>query len=238
MRPRGNRNRILAAALALAVVLTFMGGIGAIRPAGARITPTAGTSTLDVTAANGYAFSPNEFQQVPTNATITVTFTDATPLGHTFSIIGREGWVVPSSADANLLDQLAYGHAPPAIFNINVSGSGDRQTGTFTSPGPGWYEFVCTQGGHFAYGMYGFIAFGMNLPSNLTIAAGEPGPGAAIFIIAGSIVALVVIALVLGFVVGRREGAKHEMPPERLGYAEPPASGGAPLPTPADDHRN
>ena len=43
--------------------------------------------------------------------------------------------------------------------------------------------------------------------------------------------ALTVIAIVLGFVVGRRKGSEFEMPPERLGYPEPSApSAGAPLP--------
>ena len=41
------------------------------------------------------------------------------------------------------------------------------------------------------------------------------------FIISGTIAGLVVLALVLGFVIGRRKGAVHEMPPERLGYPEP-----------------
>ncbi|MCI4365916.1 MAG: hypothetical protein L3K10_07675, partial [Thermoplasmata archaeon] len=45
--------------------------------------------------------------------------------------------------------------------------------------------------------------------------------GSAVFIIVGTIVVLTVIAIVLGFVVGRRRGAVHEMPPERLGYPEP-----------------
>jgi plastocyanin len=216
-------------AMALAVLIAAFAVLGGVRPAGAETPHPAASTALAVTASNGYAFTPNTFQQVPTNSTITVTFTDATPLGHTFSIIGREGWVVPASASGTLLNQLAYGTTPRALFNVNVSSSGDVQSGSFTSPGPGWYEFVCTQGGHFTYGMYGFIAFGMNLPSNLTVSSGLPGPGAAIFIITGSIASLVVIALVLGFVVGRREGAKHEMPPERLGYAEPRSPGG-PLP--------
>jgi len=69
--------------------------------------------------------------------------------------------------------------------------------------------------------MYGFIAFGEPLPSNLTVSAASVGPGEAVFIIVGTIVALTVIAIVLGFVVGRRRGSSEEMPPERLGYPEP-----------------
>ena len=195
------------------------------------------TATIDVTASTGYAFTPNMFQQVPTDANITVVFTDATALAHTLTIIGREGWVIPSDYSPSQLDQLAWGKSPPSLFNLNVSGSGAQVIGTFNSTGTGWYEFFCTEPGHFAYGMFGFIAFGMNLPGNLTVSSGLPGPGAALFIIIGTIVSLVVIALVLGFVVGRRKGSEHEMPPERLGYPEPPA-GGEPLPASSEEPRH
>lgn len=211
------------------MVVSVLAGLVVVRVAGAQSPRTAGSSTLGITAASGYAFDPNAIQQVPTNSTITVTFTDAGSLAHTFTIIGREGWVIPSSYTVSQFDNVVFGKAYPSLFNLNVSGSGTQVSGSFTSPGPGWYEFVCTEGGHWSLGMYGFIAFGMNLPSNLTVSSGQPGIGSAVFIITGSIASLVVIALVLGFVVGRREGAKHEMPPERLGYAEPPSAGG-PLP--------
>lgn len=224
MRPRSHRERVVAVGLAVAIVLTIVSGLGALRPAGAQSTPGSASTSFAVTAANGYAFSPNSFNQVATNSTITVTFTDASVLAHTFTIIGREGWVIPPTITTSAFDNLVFGTSPARLFNLNVSGAGNQLSATFQSPGPGWYEFVCTQGGHFSLGMYGFIAFGMNLPSNLTVSSGLPGPGAAIFIISGTIVSLVVIALVLGFVVGRREGARHEMPPERLGYAEPSAS--------------
>jgi len=70
------------------------------------------------------------------------------------------------------------------------------------------------------------------------VSTSAQGPGAALFIIIGTIVSLVVIALVLGFVVGRRKGAEHEMPPERLGYPEPLAPG-EPLPPSSDEgHRS
>jgi len=81
--------------------------------------------------------------------------------------------------------------------------------------------------------MYGFIAFGIALPSNLSVTVPYDGAGAAVFIIVGTIVSLTVVAIVLGFVVGRRRGASEEMPPERLGYPEPepaPAPGAQRLP--------
>ncbi|MFI5413398.1 MAG: sulfocyanin-like copper-binding protein [Candidatus Lutacidiplasmatales archaeon] len=225
--------------MSVVIVVAVFSGLGAVRQVGARSTPSVtGATTIAVTAVStGYAFTPNTFDQIATNSTITVTFTDASSVSHTFTIIGREGWVIPASITVTALNELAYGKTYPNLININVSSAGSAAPVTFTSPGPGWYEFICTQSGHFYSGMYGFVAFGMNLPSNLSVSSGGPTVGATVFIIIGSIVSLVVIALVLGFVVGRREGARHEMPPERLGYPEPPLSGAPLSPASTEDHR-
>ena len=230
--PRGWR-------VALAVVLGFLtvtgalSGLDAVHVAQAQGLSTAATNSLSVTAiSGGFAFTPNEFQNIAPNATVFVNFTDASAAPHTFTIIGKEGWVIPLNIEPSEFDQLVFGHSPAPTYNINASGAGTFP-GSFTSPPTGWYEFVCTEPGHFTSGMYGFIAFGMNLPANLTVTTANEGPGAALFIIIGTIVALVVIALVLGFVVGRRKGAQHEMPPERLGYPEPQGSQ-TPLPDAPD----
>jgi hypothetical protein len=42
-----------------------------------------------------------------------------------------------------------------------------------------------------------------------------------VFIIGGTIAGLVILAIVLAFVIGRRRGSHDEMAPERLGYPEP-----------------
>lgn len=147
----------------------------------ARSEPATGATAISVTATNSYSFTPNTFEQVATNSTISVTFTDATVLANTFTIIGKEGWVIPSSYTSAQIDQLAYGGSPPNLVNVNVTGSGDVNSATFESPGPGWYEFVCTELGHFQLGMYGFIAFGENLPGNLSlspVASGLSGSAA------------------------------------------------------------
>ena len=222
--------------VSLILVLALFAGLEVVHPVGAQPTSAAGATSIAVTATSGYAFDPNTFENVATNSTISVTFTDGSDLAHTFTIIGLEGWVIPKGYDNAQILALAYGSHPKSLINLNVSQSGDVANGNFTSPGPGWYEFVCTEGGHFSLGMYGFIAFGMSLPSNLTVTSGLPGPGAALYIIVGTIVTLVVIALVLGFVVGRRKGAEHEMAPERLGYSEPPAPG-EPLPAESGETR-
>ena len=228
---RSSRIGVLAIALVLIVVLGFLGSSGNV---GAKDTSTLthpAAATLDVTAKAPYTFDPNGVGNEATNATVDVTFTNGDNLAHTFTILNREGYVIKSSDDlAHLISTFG------TLVNL-VANGGTQVTGNFTAPGIGWYEFVCTESGHFQEGMYGFIAFGEALPSNLTTGAPSTGPGLAVFIITGTIVTLVVIALVLGFVVGRRRGAEHEMPPERLGYPEPPSPTGLPPAMPAPPPR-
>jgi len=223
--------RAVAFALGILTVTGAFAGLSAVRTAEAQGLSTAVSSSIAVTATSTFSFTPNEFQDVAPNSTVYVNFTDASSTSHTFTIIGKQGWVIPTAIDQDAFNQLVFGNAPAAIFNVNVSGVG-TVSGSFKSPGPGWYEFVCTEPGHFTQGMYGFIAFGINLPANLTVSTTNEGPGAALFIIIGTIVTLVVITLVLGFVVGRRKGSEHEMPPERLGYSEPPSPGTPLSPSP------
>jgi len=181
---------------------------------------------VNVTATGSYSFVPNELQNLPTNTTISVIFTDGDPSGalHTFTILGCPDLQIPnpSSVSTDTLNEYAYGSkCPTHLTNINATGTGNFPGTISAVSTPSWYEFVCTESGHFALGMYGFIAFGMALPANISLGVPSTGPGTAVFIIVGTIVALTVIAIVLGFVVGKREGSRHEMPPERLGYPEP-----------------
>ncbi|MGD0257299.1 MAG: cupredoxin domain-containing protein [Thermoplasmata archaeon] len=205
-------------ALAVIVVLSAF-GIGTTQAASHRaaVDNSAG-STLAITASAGFAFNPSGFGNQATNTSIVVTFTDGDNQAHTFTIASRQGWVIPTSYTEDQLTTF-FTQYPP-LFNVQANAS-SQIVANFTSPAKGWYEFVCTEPGHFQSGMYGFIAFGEVLPSNLTVSAAPDGPGTAVFIIVGTIVALTVIAIVLGFVVGRRRGSSEEMPPERLGYPEP-----------------
>jgi uncharacterized cupredoxin-like copper-binding protein len=191
-------------------------------------THLAATASLDVAATGDYGYQPDTFQQVPTNATITVTFSDESDLPHTFTIIGKEGWVIPSSYTPTQIDELGYGNAPPALFNTNVSGSGDQNISTFQSPGPGWYEFVCTVPGHFQNGMYGFIAFGESLPSNLTAPSRQGIGGVTISPIQAVSAGAVLLALLLGYVVWRRRRPTHRMPPELVGHSTTISAGAHP----------
>ncbi|MGA9839981.1 MAG: sulfocyanin-like copper-binding protein [Thermoplasmata archaeon] len=212
------------AAVAFILVVLIVGGsagalVGTAPLRAAASVHVAATGAISVTADAGFLFTPNTFEMVPLNSTVTVKFTDADSIPHTFSILNRQGVVIPiSTSDSGLLSLFGKYNA---TFNQTLTGS-DQFIGTFQAPSsPGWYEFVCQEPGHFQAGMYGFIAFGENLPGNLSVNAASTDPGAAVFIIVGTIVSLVVIALVLGFYVGRRRGSEDEMAPQRLGYPEP-----------------
>jgi plastocyanin len=197
-------------------------------PANANVVEAGGSGTIAVTATSSFSFSPDEFSDVATNTTITLSFTNGDTIAHTFSLSSREGVVVNNNFSTSQLNSYFTTYPPLISEQANSSGT---FTYTFTAPPTGWYEFVCLESGHFQKGMYGFIAFGEALPSNLTVTTPYDGPGAAVFIIVGTIVALTVVAIVLGFVVGRRRGSAEEMPPERLGYPEPaPPPGSQRLP--------
>ncbi len=228
------RRRIGRGPMAVAIgVLLFLGTFAVAAghgPVSSNVVQAAGSTTVDVTSTSQFSFTPNAFNDVGTNTTITVAFTNGDTAAHTFSISSREGVVINNNLTSSQL--TSYFTTYPALVSVPANSSGTFP-GTFTAPGPGWYEFVCLETGHFQKGMYGFIAFGIALPSNLSVVVPYDGAGAAVFIIVGTIVSLTVVAIVLGFVVGRRRGASEEMPPERLGYPEPepePAPGAQRLP--------
>lgn len=221
MSSRRSGRRAISLLVAATIVLTGWAGLGASHIAVAQPVVRATGTSIAVTATAGFQFETPEIPNVPLNSTINVTFsdTDSGGLAHTFTILNRSDWQIPSSADVAAL-MTDNG----SLIWLNASYQQTVQ-GNFHSPtAPGWYEFVCMASGHFQSGMYGFIAFGEPVPTNLSLASGLPPAGLAVFIIVGTIVGLTVIALVLGFVVGRRHGDMHEMPPERLGYPEPPVA--------------
>ena len=169
---------------------------------------------INISAVGQYGYSPPSLSQVPTDATITVTFTDQSQMAHTFTIIGKEGWVVPASYGTDQINQLAYGHSPSALENANVSSYGAVNVTTFLSPGPGWYEFLCTVSGHFQLGMYGFIAFGMNLPANLTT-QNRTGIGGGLTLTEedGILIGIIGVVAILAIVALNRRGSRRRLPP-------------------------
>jgi plastocyanin len=212
-------------AVAIALVVLLVGGMLAL-PAGSgdrattHASPTAATGSIDMVTSAPYLFVPDTLEQIPTGANITVTLTNADNLPHSFTISSREGFVIPTSYTPTQLDQLFVTY--PAMYSALVSSSGSQSVGTFESPSaPGWYEFICNVSGHFQNGMYGFIAFGENLPSNLTpptrVGLGGGNLSAVEIVSAGAVVLLVAI----GGAVWYRRRSHRGRPPESLGPSGP-----------------
>jgi plastocyanin len=221
--------RIASVAIALALLLSGLVALIEVVPARGETVDGSGASSFSITAVSVTSgFSPNTIQNIATGTNVTISFTDADTTAHTFTIWGKQGTVIANPPDVSPaeLNKLVYGSGYKPLANLTLANTGTT-SGYVDVATPGWYEFMCMEGGHFQSGMYGFIAFGEALPPNLSVTEPNTGPGAAVFIIVGTIVSLVVIAIVLGFVVGRRRGSEFEMPPERLGYPEPTTPGGS-----------
>ena len=120
-------------------------------------TTAPGLQLSDNTSA-GYAFQPDELgvepSQFPVNVEISVT--NLGTLAHTFTL----------SPTANYtLTTIGYLAAHTPLVNLSLNGTGGQEVnGSFTIPAPGIYEFVCTQSGHFAQGMFGFLYAGVPVP--------------------------------------------------------------------------
>jgi len=223
-----NRTRLLALAVVAGLVLSgaSLVATGRVVVASSVVTDT-GTSLYE-TATNGFAFANRSYNDLPLDTKINVSFFDSSDTPHTFTLINESDfWLANySTYPVGALDTLLKSEG--TLVNL-TAGGGNHSDGSFTSPSAAsYYLFVCAVAGHFQLGMWGIVAFGEVVPANIGFGSGTPGPGLAVFIIIGTIVALTVLAIVLGFVVGQRRGSEHEMPPERLGYPEP--SSPAPLP--------
>lgn len=184
------------------------------------------TTTLTVTVGTPFAFtlSSNEVQP---GQTIDLSLIQTSSLIHTFTLLNATNfqfnWTSTSSDSLAHIDAFLAAHPP--LVNYTFPASPATGSATFVAPPLGEYEYICLEPGHFAAGMWGLLGSGE--PGSGGASASITGPGAPVFIIAGTIAGLVVLSIVLAFVVGQREGSKHEMPPERLGYPEPKA--GPPL---------
>jgi len=207
----GGREVAMLGAVVLLVAGALALPIGPASRAGGN--PAPATYSISISATKDYGYSPASFQQLPTNALISVTFTDEDLLPHSFTISSREGFVIPTSDTTTMLDQEFTTY--PAMFSVFVNVSGDQVERAFQSPTTaGWYEFVCNVSGHFQNGMYGFIAFGENLPANLSAPSRVALGGGTITPLEAGVVGGVALTFVLGVVLlYRRRSASRSRPP-------------------------
>jgi|GEM_PF-868493 len=212
------RGSTVRAAATCAVLVLLLLGVGAVKVVpGAR---AAATDTLSVTVGDQFAFVLSADEVTPGD-TVSVTITQVGSTDHTFTLLDARNftfnWSASSSDSVAHIEAFLAAHPP--LVNVSIPGT-QSTIGpvTFVAPPFGLYEYLCLASGHFAAGMWGILGSGEHGGA----ASVDTGPGIAVFLIVGGIAGLVVVTLVLAFVVGKRRGAVHEMPPERLGYAEPP----------------
>lgn len=228
------RRRRLAGAAAVSALLLLLPAALALHASGSGVgsrplvvhTAAGTTVTMTVGSNNQFIFSPADISNVVPGSNVTISITNLATVPHTFTLSSLDNYTLPYSGNVNLTSDFLVKH-PPRV-NQNISGTvGAQVLVQFTAPTQiGSYQFFCTQTGHFASGMEGFLGVGISVGPP----PAPPGIGDAVFIISGTIVGLVILAIILGFVVGRREGAAHEMPPERLGYPETASEPAPPRP--------
>jgi plastocyanin len=210
-------SRVVAAAAVILLVAAMPIAAALDSPAAAPETGYRGhaTDALSVSVADTFVFTPDTMMAQAPGDNVTITVTQLGSTLHTFTLSSVTNYTFPSSDSPTDIQAYLATHHP--LVNLTINGTtGFTVSATFTAPPLGVYEYLCLEPSHFQSGMFGFFGSGVS-------PAGPAGPGApvGVYIIAGVVVSLVVLALVLGFVVGKREGSKHEMPPERLGYPEP-----------------
>ncbi len=220
----------LAIAVLVVVSAVAVSSAGA-RPVAARPSSPGARGWINISAEPDYRFQPSTFENVPTNANITVTFTDDDVMQHSFNISSREGFVIPAGYTPTQMSALFAAYPP--IFSLEVNYSGDVAVGTFHSNDtPGWYEFVCNVSGHFQNGMYGFIAFGENLPANLTVPQRVGVGGGTISPAEAAVGAAIVLAAAVVILLGLRHRATARTPRDpraRRGRRGPPPRHGPPV---------
>ena len=177
---------------------------------------------LRITATDTYGYQPDTIPNLPLNTMINVTFIDDTSLPHSFNISSREGVEIVDYTDtsATELNQILF--SGPALYATYVSGLGAESVGAFLSPTtPGWFEFVCNVSGHFQLGMFGYLAFGEGLPTNLTLPPGTGGAGVPTFPLVEAIVVLAVVLGVLATVLLRLRRIARDRAMEEADRASP-----------------
>ncbi|MGC2289860.1 MAG: cupredoxin domain-containing protein [Thermoplasmata archaeon] len=224
--PRGWRRRGLVGTVAISALILLLPvalaleGSGDISSRPLMVQTAAGmTIQMSVGAGGGYVFTPDDVSNITPGENVTIDLSNLGDIPHTFTLSSLVNYTLPYAGNTNLTSTFLVTHPAYTSTNIPAGPCSDCAIASFIAPTVhGSYQFFCTEAGHFALGMEGFLG----VDESVGPPAAPPGIGLPVFIISGTIVGLVIIAIVLGFVVGKREGTKHEMPPERLGYSETP----------------
>jgi plastocyanin len=241
MSPHRRTSRAVAAsatrvvAVAASVLAVALVAITAAPSVAAPVRPSASPTSVLVTVSDLLKFTPDQISATP-GVTVSLVVQQLGTTGHTFTLssvtVAAGGSLGANTTPAQV---YAFVRAHPPTLNLSIPATmGAKVRATFVAPPAGVYEYFCTVPSHVQSGMHGLLYSGVAPPSpssaNNTASMGE-------FVISGAILVLVVIGIALGFVVGRRRGSVHEMPPERLGYPETPPAAPPAEPPPAEPWR-
>jgi len=186
---------------------------------------------LTIKATGTYGYQPDTIANLPLNTTINVTFIDDNSLPHSFNISSREGVQIVGYAGMSAAEMTQILFSAHALYAAYVTGPGNESVGAFRSPAtPGWYEFVCNVSGHFQMGMFGYIAFGEGLPSNLTLPGGAGSGGIPVLPVAEVAFALAVVLAVLVIILMRLRRIARDRAMEASDKETPILSGRPPPP--------
>ena len=176
--------------------------------------------TIRTTATYGY--QPDTIANLPLDTTIEVTFIDDSALPHSFNISSREGVAIVNYTSTTPAELNRTLFPTRAMYAAYVTGLGDESSGVFNSPKtPGWFEFICNVTGHFQMGMFGYIAFGEGLPSNLTPPSGGGPPGFSLGEATGFLVVFAVVFAVLAVIMVRLRRNGRDRAQEESDVASP-----------------
>ncbi len=123
------------------------------------ITPSGPKYLVQENTTNSFQFLPNELSS-PVGATGVISFdVKVTNLGnliHTFTVSAK-----PNATFSSVGSFLSGG----LLVNTTIKGgTGVSAWANFTVPALGVYEYICTEPGHFAQGMFGFLYVGVAVP--------------------------------------------------------------------------
>lgn len=190
----------LAVVLALVALWLAASSLAVPLTQGAPSEPAAGTTVfLNVSTTETILFAPNTLSVEP-GQSVHLIVTQLADFNHTFTLSPVANFTFPTSDTTADLNAFFATHTP--LVNLSLGSTmGAKFYANFTAPPPGSYEYVCLQPTHFASGMHGELDSGMSTGST----SGSPA-SPTIYVIAGAVVAVIVVAAVVGMVMRRRPG--------------------------------
>ncbi|MGI0052796.1 MAG: plastocyanin/azurin family copper-binding protein [Thermoplasmata archaeon] len=119
------------------------------------------SQTLTDQALAALAFSPSVLvvNQTTYPVTIGIEVTDVGALIHTWTLAGL------SNVTLTPTNFTTFFTAHPPLVNLQVASAGITYNASFVIDGPGVYQFICEEPGHFAAGMDGFLYVGVAPPA-------------------------------------------------------------------------